>query len=146
MTILSSTDDLSIDCLSESVNKKFDWWDQVNLPQMMQQQPEFTNAMETDYEDGENGETKPKMVAKYAIVAVASGAKINGIINNGFKTIGQPNMIGSSILKIPGASANLPIVLWSARLENITIVIDNIKVTPAPPGHTNASNEPATHL
>ena len=48
------------------------------------------------------GVTNPIAVAEYATVAVTSGVMINGIIKIGFSTIGNPNMTGSLILKIPG--------------------------------------------
>ena len=46
-----------------------------------------------------------------------TGTKINGIIINGFKTIGKPKIIGSLILKIAGPIDNFPNVFNSADLD-----------------------------
>lgn len=47
--------------------------------------------------------TSPVDVAKYATVTKTIGVRINGINITGFKTIGRPNIVGSLMLKTPGA-------------------------------------------
>lgn len=63
------------------LNKKFDWWDQISLPISMQQMPEMTNAMETDYEggDGEVEEIKPKIKARVLDLPMLIHEVVKGI-------------------------------------------------------------------
>lgn len=60
----------------------------------------------------------------------------------GFKTIGRPNIIGSLMLKIPGAADNLETVMYALCLR-ATIKIAMIKpiVAPVPPKLTKESKK-----
>lgn len=60
----------------------------------------------------------PKYVIKYPNVIATSGDKINGIIKNGFKTTGTPNILISPILNKFGIIATFAIARLSALLEN----------------------------
>jgi len=61
-----------------ALNKKFDWDDRVNLEQMMQQAPEMANAMETDWEEGEDGD-KPKIKARVLDLPMLVHETVKGI-------------------------------------------------------------------
>lgn len=63
---------------------------------------------------------------------MTTGTNINGIIINGFNTIGNPKMIGSLILKIAGPIDKRPNVFNSLDLERVN-KIHNPKVAPPPP-------------
>ena len=63
-----------------ALNKKFDWDDRVNLEQMMQQAPEMANAMETEWEEGEEGEgDKPKIKARVLDLPMLVHETVKGI-------------------------------------------------------------------
>ena len=61
--------------------------------------------------DKTTGETKCKTVATYPIVTDTIGANKIGMKKSEFKTNGIPNITGSLILKIPGATDSLATVL-----------------------------------
>ena len=63
---------------------------------------------------------------------MTTGTKINGIIINGFNTIGKPKIIGSLILKIAGPIDNFPKVFNYFDLERNNR-IHNPNVDPPPP-------------
>lgn len=63
-----------------ALNKKFDWDDRMNLEQMMGQAPQFANAMETDWEEGEEGEgDKPKIKARVLDLPMLVHETVKGI-------------------------------------------------------------------
>lgn len=55
------------------------------------------------------GGIKPIAVTKYVNIVIAVGVNINGMIKMGFKTIGNPKVSGSLILKREGAKDSFPI-------------------------------------
>jgi hypothetical protein len=64
------------------INKKFDWWDQASLKQSMSEMPQFSNMMETDYEDEENEEekeTKPTIKARVLDLPMMLHEVVKGI-------------------------------------------------------------------
>ena len=63
------------------LNKKFDWWDQASLPISMQQMPEMTNAMETDYQQigDDSEEIKPKIIARVLDLPMLIHEVVKGI-------------------------------------------------------------------
>ena len=89
--------------------------------------------------------TNPEAIAVYEITALAIGAKTNGINKEKFITIGNPNIAGSLILKIPGVNVKGAIILliWLAllRLATIAITITNPNVAPPPPIYTKFSSK-----
>ena len=63
-----------------ALNKKFDWDDRVNLEQMMEQMPQMANAMETDWEEGSEGEgDKPKIKARVLDLPMLIHETVKGI-------------------------------------------------------------------
>lgn len=62
------------------LNKKFDWDDRLNLEEMMQQAPQMANAMETDWEEGEEGEgDTPKIKARVLDLPMLVHETVKGI-------------------------------------------------------------------
>ncbi|MNY57851.1 hypothetical protein D3C86_1941160 [compost metagenome] len=59
---------------------------------------------------------------------------MKGIISNGLKTIGQPNITGSLMQNIAEGKESLPTDLYSLLRERI-IAITNPSVAPVPPRH-----------
>lgn len=63
-----------------ALNKKFDWDESVNLEQMMQQMPQMANAMETEWEEGEEGgDDKPKIKARVLDLPMLVHETVKGI-------------------------------------------------------------------
>ena len=61
------------------------------------------------------------------------GAKINGIKNTGFNTIGAPNRIGSFTPKNVGTAEARPIALFLLDLQSHININGTIRVAPVPP-------------
>jgi len=82
------------------INKKFDWWDQVSLEDMMEQAPQMVNAMETDYEeDEESGETKPKIKARVLDLVMLIHEVVKGIYELiAAKAIPEDSVMANKIL------------------------------------------------
>ena len=89
---------------------------------------------------------KPILVAKIAINAAIAELQINGIAKIGFNTNGKPKTTGSLIPQIPGTIENLAIALWSSRLENNNIAINNDSVIPPPPTTTKLVQNPLVKI
>lgn len=94
----------------------------------------------------ETGFTKPNTVAKYPIPTEITGVKTKGINKIGFKTTGNPNRIGSLILKIPGPIDSFATVWYSSRFEKNKIAKTITIVPPEPPNQAYASKEPRTQV
>lgn len=63
-----------------ALNKKFDWDERMNLEQMMEQAPQMANAMETEWEEGEEGEgDKPKIKARVLDLPMLVHETVKGI-------------------------------------------------------------------
>ena len=82
------------------INKKFDWFDQVSLEQMMEQAPQMVNAMETDYEeDEESGEIKPKIKARVLDLVMLIHEVVKGIYELiAAKAIPEDSVMANKIL------------------------------------------------
>ena len=78
---------------------------------------------------------RPLTVKTYDKVVVTNGARMNGIPNTGFITIGAPKIIGSLMLNSPGKIDNRPKLFKYFDLENMNKTT-KAKVVPAPPIHT----------
>lgn len=84
------------------------------------------------------------LIAKYATVALANGAKMNGTAINGLNTTGKPKIIGSLMLNSPGGTAALPITRNCCDFAKKAINMAKPNVAPDPPIMTNALlNSPA---
>ena len=81
--------------------------------------------------------TKPVDIAIQVTTPFANGAKINGMINCGFNTIGVPKIKGSLMLHTAGINAVLPRDLPYADFERQISKIANPIVAPEPPIITN---------
>ena len=79
--------------------------------------------------------TKPVDIAIQVTTPFANGAKINGMINCGFNTIGVPKIKGSLMLHTAGINAVLPRDLPYADFERQISKIANPIVAPEPPIH-----------
>ena len=82
------------------------------------------------------GVTIPSQLQNMQLLPL-SGVMINGIIKIGFSTIGNPNMTGSFILKIPGTIQVLDNAFEYFDRPNTIIANTSPNVAPEPPIHIN---------
>ena len=74
-------------------------------------------------------------------ITKTTSTKTNGIIITGFITIGNPNVTGSLILKIPAGKANLPSVLKDFSFERVVRSHEGLFLS-FPPRDTNHGMKP----
>lgn len=78
-------------------------------------------------------DTKFRTIAKQVNAPFTIGVTINGIAKYGFKTIGNPKIIGSLMLKILGIITALPNVFPNEDLDKNANKIHRPKIVPEPP-------------
>lgn len=61
------------------INKKFDWMDRADLERMVNDMPQMANVMETDYEEDEEGNSKPKIKARVLDLPMVIHEVVKGI-------------------------------------------------------------------
>ncbi|MDY0268768.1 hypothetical protein [Trichloromonas sp.] len=95
-----STELINLHMRHLEINKKFDWFDQVSLEEMMEQAPQMVNAMETDYEeDEETGDTKPKIKARVLDLVMLIHEVVKGIYELiAAKAIPEDSVMANKIL------------------------------------------------
>jgi len=95
-----STELINLHMRHLEINKKFDWFDQVSLQDMMEQAPEMVNAMETDYEeDEETGDTKPKIKVRSLDLVMLIHEVVKGIYELiAAKAIPEDSVMANKIL------------------------------------------------
>ena len=69
--------DLYIEFLT--LNRKFDWDSRINLEEMMEQAPEMANAMETEWEENEEGGDTPTIKARVLDLPMLIHETVKGI-------------------------------------------------------------------
>ena len=102
---IDDIDDLLLDMYVRhlEINRKFDWdKNRPDMSQMMKQHPEMANAMETDYEDGEDGEdAKPIIKVRALDLPMLIHETVKGIYElMAHKVIPEDKTMAEALLKL----------------------------------------------